>query len=115
MADLASVRRLEAVAFRAWPAASTQYDGSWLIRLTEGHPSKRLNSVTPLDPSDTRDIAARLEKAGRHFAECGRPLRVRLAPTAPRATTPGAALVLAVARQAVRADVADRCFHWIRL
>jgi hypothetical protein len=51
-ADLPNVRRLEAVGFRAWPAASVQYDGSWLVRLTAGHDSKRLNSVYPLDPSD---------------------------------------------------------------
>ncbi|MBD9374956.1 GNAT family N-acetyltransferase [Rhizobium sp. ARZ01] len=85
MADLASVRRLEAVAFRAWPAVSTQYDGSWLIRLTAGHPSKRVNSVNPLDPSDTRDIAVRLEKAGKRFSDYGRPLLVRQTPLAPPA------------------------------
>ena len=83
VADLASVRRLEAVGFRAWPATSTHYDGSWLVRLTAGHPSKRLNSVNPLDPSDTRDIPLRLERAGRHFAECDRPLLVRQTPLAP--------------------------------
>ena len=49
--DLALVRRLEAVGFRAWPAASVHYDGSWAVRLTAGHPSKRLNSVNPLDPA----------------------------------------------------------------
>ncbi len=85
MVDLASVRRLEAVGFRAWPAASTQYDGSWLIRLTAGHPSKRLNSVNPLDPSDTRDIAVRLDKAGKRFSDYGRPLLVRQTPLAPPA------------------------------
>lgn len=83
MADLPSVRRLEAVGFRAWPAASTQYDGSWLVRLTAGHPSRRLNSVNPLDPSDTRDIAARLEKAAKRFADYGRPLLVRQTPLSP--------------------------------
>lgn len=85
MADLASVRRLEAVGFRAWPAASTQYDGSWLIRLNAGHPSKRLNSVNPLDPSDVRDMAVRLEKAAKRFADYGRPLLVRQTPLTPPA------------------------------
>lgn len=85
MADLATVRRLEAVAFRAWPAALTQYDGSWLIRLSAGHPSKRVNSVNPLDPSDTRDMAVRLEAAGKRFADYGRPLLVRQTPLAPPA------------------------------
>ncbi|MFQ6160300.1 GNAT family N-acetyltransferase [Sinorhizobium meliloti] len=81
--DLPSVRRLEAVGFRAWPASSVQYDGSWLIRLTAGHPSKRLNSVNPLDPSDYRDIAIRLEKARRLFAQSGRTLTVRQTPLTP--------------------------------
>ncbi|MCJ7994248.1 GNAT family N-acetyltransferase [Rhizobium cremeum] len=82
--NLPLVRRLEAVGFRAWPAANVQYDGSWQIRLTGGHPSKRLNCVVALDPSDSRDIAIRLEKAGRKFAAYGRPLIVRQTPLAPK-------------------------------
>ncbi len=82
-ADLPNVRRLEAVGFRAWPAASVQYDGSWLIRLTAGHDSKRLNSVNPLDPSDSRDIEIRLAKAAKRFADYGRPLTVRQTPLTP--------------------------------
>ncbi|OLP53725.1 GNAT family N-acetyltransferase [Rhizobium rhizosphaerae] len=80
---LASVRRLEAVAFRAWPAEQAIYDGSWLIRLAKGHPSKRLNSLNPLDPGDRRDIAGRLARAAERFAAIGRPLTVRLTPLAP--------------------------------
>ncbi len=83
MVDLPSVRRLEAVGFRAWPASTVLYDGSWLIRLTAGHPSKRLNSINPLDPSDYRDITIRLEKAARRFAEHARPLTVRQTPLTP--------------------------------
>lgn len=83
MQDLPSVRRLEAVGFRAWPAASVHYDGSWLVRLTAGHTSKRLNSVNPLDPSDYRDIGIRLEKAGKRFSDYGRELTVRQTPLAP--------------------------------
>jgi ribosomal protein S18 acetylase RimI-like enzyme len=83
MIDLAKVRRLEAVGFRAWPAATVLYDGSWLCRLTAGHPSRRLNSVNPLDPSDYRDIAIRLEKAAKRFADYGRPLLVRQTPLTP--------------------------------
>lgn len=77
------VRRLEAVGFRAWPAASVHYDGSWQVRLTGGHPSKRLNSVVPLDPSDTRDLAIRLERARKRFEAYGRPLMVRETPLMP--------------------------------
>ncbi|MEQ8481185.1 MAG: GNAT family N-acetyltransferase [Hoeflea sp.] len=81
--NLAIVRRLEAVGFRAWPAASIQYDGSWQIRLTAGHPSKRLNSVNPLDPSDHGDIEARIERASRRFDAYDRPLVFRQSPLAP--------------------------------
>ena len=83
MTNLAIVRRLEAVGFRAWPAASIQYDGSWQIRLTAGHPSKRLNSVNPLDPSDHLDIENRVERAARRFDAYDRPLVFRQSPLAP--------------------------------
>ncbi|MEM6464310.1 MAG: GNAT family N-acetyltransferase [Pseudomonadota bacterium] len=84
MHDLAKVRRLEAVGFRAWPAASIQYDGSWQIRLTAGHPSKRLNSVNPLDPSDHSEIELRVAKAAQKFRAYGRPLVFRQSPLAPK-------------------------------
>lgn len=76
------VRRLEAVGFRAWPASSVQYDGSWQVRLTAGHPSNRLNSIVPLDPSDHRDVEIRLEKASRKFEAYGRSAVVRQTPLA---------------------------------
>lgn len=79
---LPKVRRLEAAGFRAWPAASTHYDGSWLVRLTAGHPAKRLNSVNPLDPSDGSNLSARLAKAARRFNAYNRPLTVRVSPLA---------------------------------
>jgi GNAT superfamily N-acetyltransferase len=81
--NLPLVRRLEAVGFRAWPASSVQYDGSWQVRLTAGHPSKRLNSIVPLDPSDHRDVEIRLQKAQRKFEAYGRPIVVRETPLAP--------------------------------
>lgn len=84
-ANLPLVRRLEAVGFRAWPAASVQYDGSWQVRLNGGYGSKRLNCVVPLDPSDSRDIGPRLGKAGRRFASHGRTLLVRETPLTPPA------------------------------
>lgn len=83
--NLPQVRRLEAVSFRAWPAASVQYDGSWQIRLTGGHPSKRVNCVVALDRSDTRDIRLRLEKAQRKFESYGREMVFRETPLAPAA------------------------------
>lgn len=81
--NLPQVRRLEAVGFRAWPAASVVYDGSWQVRLTGGHPSKRLNCLVPLDPSDCRDMELRIEKARKRFEAYGRPLFVRETPLTP--------------------------------
>ena len=81
--NLPAVRRLEAVGFRAWPSRFVQYDGSWQVRLTAGHISKRLNCVVPLDPSDTRDIPERLEKAAQRFHENGQVLTLRETPLFP--------------------------------
>jgi ribosomal protein S18 acetylase RimI-like enzyme len=57
------VRRMEASGFRAWPAAEVSYDGSWQLRMTPGHPSRRLNCLAPLDPGDTSDMQARIDRA----------------------------------------------------
>ena len=86
-ARLAWIRQLEAIAFRSFPSTSTFYDGTWAIRLTAGHPAKRLNSVNPLDPSDTGELAVRMAKAQRRFDSFGRPLMFRLSPLAPPALT----------------------------
>lgn len=87
MSGLALVRRLEAVGFRAWPATSVHYDGSWAVRLTAGHPSKRLNSVNPLDPSDFHQVDQRIARAAKRFNSYGRPLVFRLSPLAPTQLT----------------------------
>lgn len=78
--ELPLVRRFEAAGFRAWPAASVQYDGTWVIRLTAGHPAKRLNSVNPLDPGDLTGLNERIGRAGRRFEAYGRPLTFRMSP-----------------------------------
>lgn len=83
MPQLALVRRLEAVGFRAWPAASVHYDGSWAIRLTASHSSRRLNSVNPLDPADHRDLETRIARMQLRFDAYDRPLVFRLSPLAP--------------------------------
>jgi ribosomal protein S18 acetylase RimI-like enzyme len=83
-ADLSTVRRFEAAGFRAWPASAVHYDGTWVVRLTAGHPAKRLNSVNPLDPRDTHDLPERIIRAGRRFDAYGRPLTFRLSPLAGR-------------------------------
>jgi GNAT superfamily N-acetyltransferase len=74
------VRRFEAAGFRAWPAASVHYDGTWAIRLTAGHPAKRLNSVNPLDPGDCDNLTERVAKASRRFEAYGRPMTFRMSP-----------------------------------
>lgn len=81
--DFATVRRIEAVSFRSFPSNTTYYDGTWAIRLTAGHPARRLNSVTPLDPSDNTGLEHRLELARRRFHGFGRPLVFRMSPLAP--------------------------------
>ncbi len=83
MSALSQIRRLEAVSFRSFPATSTYYDGTWAIRLTAGHPAKRLNSVSPLDPADHSDVDRRLELARHRFESFGRPLVFRQSPLAP--------------------------------
>ena len=81
-ATLATVRRFEAAGFRAWPAATVHYDGTWAVRLTAGLPAKRLNSVNPLDPTDVDRIDERVARAGRRFEAYGRPLTFRMSPLA---------------------------------
>jgi len=80
-------RRLEAAGLRALPASRVCYDGSWQIRITSGHPSKRLNCLVPLDPSDSRNIAERLKKAEDRFSSHGRALIVRQTPLTPLTLT----------------------------
>jgi len=82
-ADLPDVRRLEAVAFRCWPATTTVFDGTWAIRLSAGHPAKRLNSVNPLDRADHMALEMRIARAAKRFAGFGRPLVFRQSPLAP--------------------------------
>jgi ribosomal protein S18 acetylase RimI-like enzyme len=80
MPELAKVRRYEAAGFRAWPAAAVHYDGTWVVRLTAGHPAKRLNSVNPLDPGDVANLEERIARAARRFDSYGRALTFRLSP-----------------------------------
>lgn len=84
MPGLSQIRRFEAAGFRAWPSASTYYDGTWSIRLTPGHRSRRLNSINPLDPNDHNDISDRIEWAKQRFRDAGKPLTFRQTPLASR-------------------------------
>lgn len=80
---LADIRRLEALAFRAWPSRSTYFDGTWSIRLTPDHPAKRLNSVNPLDPFDIADFERRIGEASALFHAHGLDPVFRLTPLSP--------------------------------
>lgn len=82
--NLATVRRFEAAGFRAWPATSVHYDGAWAVRLTGGHPARRLNSLNPLDPGDDANLTERIARARRKFGAYGRPVTFRMSPLAPR-------------------------------
>ncbi len=84
MPELALVRRFEAAGFRAWPAASAHYDGTWLTRLTPAHPAKRLNSVNPLDPGDCLNLDGRISRARSAFEQAGRPFTFRMSPLSGR-------------------------------
>jgi hypothetical protein len=81
--NLAIVRRLEAVGFRAWPAASIQYDGSWQIRLTAGHPSKTAQLGQSARSFRPWRYRSRVERAARRFDSYDRPLVFRQSPLAP--------------------------------
>ncbi|MGL4488198.1 MAG: GNAT family N-acetyltransferase [Rhizobiaceae bacterium] len=84
MPGLSQIRRLEAASFRAWPSASTYYDGTWSIRLTPNHGSRRLNSINPLDPNDHSELSDRIERAKARFEAAGKPLTFRQTPLASR-------------------------------
>ncbi len=84
MPGLSQIRRLEAAGFRAWPSASTYYDGTWSIRLTPHHSSRRLNSINPLDPNDHAELSDRVERAKARFSAAGKPLTFRQTPLASR-------------------------------
>ncbi|MEN0087257.1 MAG: GNAT family N-acetyltransferase [Pseudomonadota bacterium] len=77
------VRRLEAVGLRAWPSQDSSYDGAWLYRVSPTQDGRRINSITPLDPGDDRDVPARLKQAKVRFDAAGRPLIFRETPLIP--------------------------------
>lgn len=86
--SLPLVRRLEAVGFRAWPARNVSFDGSWQLRTTPGHPSKRLNCLVPLDPADSRDMADRIAAAEAAFHAQGITPSIRQSPLCPQELPP---------------------------
>jgi len=80
---LAAVRQLEALGSRAWVAGETAYDRTWVCRKTPDYPSRRLNSVTPLDPADGDHVAERIARLC--LPHQGRVLPLRATPLVPSA------------------------------
>ncbi len=79
------VLRLETANLSAWPAERLVHDGSWLLRVTPGHGSKRLNSLNFLDPSDDGDAEARLAAMAVAARRQGLRPTVRITPLTPPA------------------------------
>ena len=78
---LAEIRRLEALSARAWPTEKEFYDGVWACRSTPDFPSDRINSVTPLDPDDNKNMRERVKHLCFDNGVYKRPLR--MTPLAP--------------------------------
>jgi GNAT superfamily N-acetyltransferase len=71
-------KRIEEVAFNAWPALQQMlYDG-WLLRFSNGY-SKRGNSINPIYPS-TIDVDEKIETCEKMYAERDLPPIFRLSP-----------------------------------
>ncbi|OXT02715.1 hypothetical protein B7H23_07485 [Notoacmeibacter marinus] len=81
-APLTVARRFTAAGAQAWPAETLHYDGAWAVRLSSDCAARRQNCVTPLDPSDDADIAARLDRVIERFANAGKRPRFLIAPLA---------------------------------
>ena len=79
--SLPRIRRLEALAARAWPSRETVFDGTWAVRVCD-HDTKRQNSIVPLDPNDSRDLDARIERARDRLLDASRRPTFRLTPLA---------------------------------
>jgi ribosomal protein S18 acetylase RimI-like enzyme len=79
------VRHLETANLSAWPAERLVHDGSWLLRVTPGHGSKRLNSLNFLDPADGEDAEARLAAMAAAARRQGLDPTIRITPLTPPA------------------------------
>jgi ribosomal protein S18 acetylase RimI-like enzyme len=79
----AAIRALEEAGLAAWPPASLRVDGSHRLGMTLGHPSKRLNCLTVLDPRDTAGGIGRLDREMRLFLRLGLKPYFRQTPLTP--------------------------------
>jgi len=77
------VRRLETIAFRAWPALEAEASPGWLQRFSQGY-TKRANSINGLDP-DAEMTPAVIETLEAPYRRRGLPPIWRISPLAPPA------------------------------
>lgn len=81
--DLSQVRRLEELAFAAWPALETRDIAGWRLRLSSGY-TKRANSINALTP-DAQVDAGTLDALEAAYKERHQRPVWRLTPLAPPA------------------------------
>ena len=81
--DLATVRRLEELAFRGWPALETQDRAGWRLRFANGY-TKRANSINALGQHAQIDLSALQSLEAAYRARNQAPVW-RLTPLAPPA------------------------------
>lgn len=79
----AAIRALEEAGLAAWPPASVRVDGAHRLGMTLGHPSKRLNCLTVLDPADTVGGIGRLDREMRLYLRLGLTPTFRQSPLTP--------------------------------
>ncbi|MGZ3342128.1 MAG: GNAT family N-acetyltransferase [Reyranella sp.] len=81
--DLTTVRRLEELAFRGWPALETQDRAGWRLRFAGGY-TKRANSINALERNAQTDLSTLQSLEAAYRARSQAPVW-RLSPLAPPA------------------------------
>jgi GNAT superfamily N-acetyltransferase len=81
--DLMTVRRLEELAFRGWPALETQDRAGWRLRFADGY-TKRANSINALDQNAQIELSTLQSLEAAYRARNQAPVW-RLSPLAPPA------------------------------
>jgi GNAT superfamily N-acetyltransferase len=81
--DLTTVRRLEELAFRGWPALETRDRAGWRLRFAGGY-TKRANSINALDQNAQTDLSTLQSLEAAYRARNQAPVW-RLSPLAPPA------------------------------
>ncbi len=76
----ATIRTLEEVSARAWPALETHIDDGWLLRFSEGY-TRRANSVLPVYGS-SRDVYRKIADCEAYYRRHGQPAIFKLTPAA---------------------------------